>query len=661
MRKENSSFNLNFLSQPGVQVLHNNDYYGCSELERFACYVVADGLESGNSKRKDASARIAVEAIISAFNESPSIRRGAVVRYLQRAHEALCDEKGNSWYKASVTVVVTDYQKLRYGYAGNSRFNLYRSGRLIEESRDHSLSWEMMEGGQIQKDKIAIHEERNNLDMYCGTLGSFSPTVSKKIKLRNNDIFSIFTRGIWENAHTNDILAAVQSAENDPEEATLYLERLILDKASITRKVDNYTVCFVFVDKVYLDATQGKRRKKIIIFSIIAVIVIAIIVVAVILFNRWRAETIIERDLAFHNAIEYSLVNNYVRAEEKIKIAYDLSKKLRDSYNMNKINNYVLLIDTIISADNLLEAKNYQEALVAYEASLILSRQADNLSQLYIEDRMKRAGDYLRVHDLILLGETYTDIKDWDNARSCYIESRNLASQLYYTEGKKEATEALEKMIRLEELDKKHRMAAEFIELGENAMRNGNYIAAKSYLDQARGLYVELDDKPMIATIDQKLSELEKQTNDTKKEQDQNLDLESRLDRAKNYVDIGDEMMVQKKYNDAKTFYQNACDIYADLGEIDEMLRIQNKAVWAEEMEKEKNIADQLDTAKNFVISGDDMMDEQKYSEAKTYYQIARNIYSGLNEVGEMRRVQNKIDQADRYMFPASTDTTAPE
>ncbi|MCL2837433.1 MAG: hypothetical protein FWE00_11990, partial [Defluviitaleaceae bacterium] len=253
MRKENSTFNLNFLSEPGAQVLHNNDYYGCSELDKFACYVIADGMLSGNDKHEDLSARLAVEAVITAFNANPSIKRRHVAKYLEAAHKALRDNKGKIRRRASVTVVVTNYQKLRYGYAGNCRFNLYRSGKLIEESKDHSLSWMLMEEGQLPKDKIAYHAERNNLEMYCGTMRYFSPTVSKKIKLKDADIFSLFTRGVWENAHTNDMLVAIQSGENDPAEATRHLERLILDAVPVNGNTENYTVCFVFVDKVFID------------------------------------------------------------------------------------------------------------------------------------------------------------------------------------------------------------------------------------------------------------------------------------------------------------------------------------------------------------------------------------------------------------------------
>jgi len=221
MRKENSAFNSNFLSERGTYALHNNDYYGFYELEEFARYVIADGLLPGDNKHLDFSAVKAVEAVISAFIENPSIRSKALKRYLERANEELKNDKSKRVSRASVMVVVTDYKSLRYAHAGNCKFNLYRSGRLVTESKDHSLSRELADDKKIQKDKVARHEERNNLTMYCGIKKSFMPYVSSKMKLRDADVFSVFTKGIWENANTNDMLASVQSAENVPKEASI--------------------------------------------------------------------------------------------------------------------------------------------------------------------------------------------------------------------------------------------------------------------------------------------------------------------------------------------------------------------------------------------------------------------------------------------------------
>ena len=85
MRRDNSSFKTAFLSEAGSR-LKNNDYFGFVELDKFACYVIADGIDDD----VDAiSAKLAVDTVVSAFMESPSMSKRAVRRYLRAANRAL--------------------------------------------------------------------------------------------------------------------------------------------------------------------------------------------------------------------------------------------------------------------------------------------------------------------------------------------------------------------------------------------------------------------------------------------------------------------------------------------------------------------------------------------------------------------------------------------
>ena len=118
MRKQNSEFKTAFTSEADCD-LKNTDFFGFVELDDYACYVVADGIDD----QMDAvSARLAVAAAISAFSEAPSMGKRALRTCLRAANNALIQETGSKRkLKASVIIVVTDYVKLRYGQAGNVR------------------------------------------------------------------------------------------------------------------------------------------------------------------------------------------------------------------------------------------------------------------------------------------------------------------------------------------------------------------------------------------------------------------------------------------------------------------------------------------------------------------------------------------------------------
>ncbi len=68
MRKQNSRFHTSFISEDG-SALKNGDYFAYAELDNFACYVLADGIEDVADTE---SAREAVESIIIKFQKKYS-------------------------------------------------------------------------------------------------------------------------------------------------------------------------------------------------------------------------------------------------------------------------------------------------------------------------------------------------------------------------------------------------------------------------------------------------------------------------------------------------------------------------------------------------------------------------------------------------------------
>ena len=82
MRKQNSEFLTAFTSEASRKI-KNTDFFGFVELDKFACYVIADGIDDD----VDAiSAKLAVDTVVSAFMESPSMSKRAVRRYLRAAN-----------------------------------------------------------------------------------------------------------------------------------------------------------------------------------------------------------------------------------------------------------------------------------------------------------------------------------------------------------------------------------------------------------------------------------------------------------------------------------------------------------------------------------------------------------------------------------------------
>ena len=87
MRKQNSTFQTVFLSEAGGEPV-NNDYFAYVELDKYACYVIADGI---TDMREAAGAKTAISAVIDAFQKEPGISKRKIKGYLKAANKELID------------------------------------------------------------------------------------------------------------------------------------------------------------------------------------------------------------------------------------------------------------------------------------------------------------------------------------------------------------------------------------------------------------------------------------------------------------------------------------------------------------------------------------------------------------------------------------------
>ena len=142
-----------------------------------------------------------------------------------------------------------------------------------------SLAQEMVEQEKIAKDELMKHEERNNLYAYLGQK-NFKPVVSKKIKLVENDMIALYTRGIWENVDEAELDDVFAEADNEVKTTVDNIEDLLLSRQP--ENLDNYTLAVIFINKVYQNPEKRKRIKKIV--TITVAVVIAVIIIGVVLW-----------------------------------------------------------------------------------------------------------------------------------------------------------------------------------------------------------------------------------------------------------------------------------------------------------------------------------------------------------------------------------------
>lgn len=587
MRKQNAEFKTAFTSE--ASTLKNTDYFGFVELDQYACYVIADGIDD---QVDGISAKLAVSAAVAAFSEAPSMSKKRLQACLWAANKTLLEAKSKMKLKASILVVLTDYAKMRYGQAGNIRLRLYRDGFLKHQTLDQSLTMDMVAEERITLDKVAAHEERNNLYTCLGQEKGFNPQISKKIKLTNSDAIALYTRGIWENLDEGEIKDVFADATDDPEKTVSDMEEMLLSRQPAN--LQKYTLAVIFANKVFIDPNKKRKIRKIIMAVIPVLIIILVLSIVLLIRHNNKMEKLQTMEAAYMKSIEYIQSNNYVRAEEECKKALKMAEELKHTKMKSELGNYQILIETVLSADEALDNKKYADAGKLFQEASKRVRYVDNVGKDYVSDRLSLTSNYTSVYDLIGLGDTLAQNLQYNKAEEKYLEAKSLAGKIYFDEGRTSAIEALEKLY----MDQKKEKEAEASEskeqaakqetgdnstaLGDKAFAQGDYESARVYYLAAKQKYEQLGDDVQVKAAEEKMGAA-----DAKIEQKAVLEQE-----AEGYLVQAAASIEEKEFTRAKKYYLLAKDIYASLKNQDKVDEVSRKMevldIKAEAKEKEE-------------------------------------------------------------------------
>ena len=452
MRRINSDFQTLHISEEG-QKLSNRDYFGYVEMDDFACYVLADSLDDEPAVN---SARLVVDSIIRDFTEAPTMGKGTLRRYLLRAHTELLKQRAGMHLKVAVVVAVTDYRTLRYCHVGNSRLYLIRNARILEQTKDQSLTQNLLEQERILLDEAARHEERNNLYSFLGERGKPEIQISRKKKLEAGDLLIQLTRGVWEQCGEQELLRIVNDAKETKDILDQVEDCILMEQNS--RSIDNYSMAVTVVNKVYQSPKKPVSVKKVL--MIVLPVLLVVITVGVTLFLRYRSIQNKTQSLLqyMESGEEYLACSNFQKVAEEYEAAKKLADSLHKEQEYREADSYTKLAEQVILADEALSAAEYQKAQELYLAARQMAVENGNVGLSYIEGQLNRTEGYIEVFDLIAQGERKEEYDNLTGAIALYQEAKEKAAALYFMDGKKEA---LELQMAAEETLEKEQLAAE--------------------------------------------------------------------------------------------------------------------------------------------------------------------------------------------------------
>lgn len=650
MRKLNSTFKTAFLSEAGAALV-NNDYFAFVELDEYACYAVADSL---TDREASESAKKAVESILLHFQENPSLRKSAVRSYLKAANQDLLQGAGKETLKASVTIIVTDYETMRYASAGNARFRLYREGVLKARSLDMSLAQDLVEENGLAPNVLSKHEERHNLYAYLGQPKDFLPYVSDKLRLMDGDIALLYTRGVWENLDDADLDDIFSEAGDDPQESLDTAEDMLLSKQPLD--LDDYTIAAIFVDKVFADPNRKRKIRRRIKIALIVLLVLLIIgIIAWILYSRHK-DKVDEMHLRTENAVACMQDDNYVRALDEVKKALAKAEDLKDKEKIDQLSRYQRLLEAVNAADDAYQAKAYDDAYETYQTAKERSRHADNFGGKYVRRRIAQCEDHLKASDRIAMGDKLLEAQELDKAEQQYLEARDVAVKLHDADGKQQAAAALDKLSEArkqqkEEAEKKDKEKiagdlTDLIAMGDALQKGGDLDAAELKYLEARELAARNYDadgkKEALAALDKLHEAKGKRAEALEKEAAKHA---GEYAAAAALAAKGDAAFGAGDFSGASVYYNTALEKYAALSDTAQIAILSGKlqSVAVKQQAADAKIAE----ADALAGQAKELYAQKEYTSAKRLYQKAQQAYIALGNQDRADEIKAILDQID--------------
>jgi PPM family protein phosphatase len=180
--------------------------------------VVADGM--GGHAGGEIAAQICVRLFIERFQQQakPVLKNPFTFLQdsMQRAHQALGSYASQfsmlETPRTTCVACVVQAGRAYWAHVGDSRLYLYRQGKLIAETKDHSKVQYLVDKGIIGAEAAKTHPERNRIFSCLGGIVDPVIDLGKRTPLRNGDVVVMCTDGLWSVLSQSEIANWLTSA-----------------------------------------------------------------------------------------------------------------------------------------------------------------------------------------------------------------------------------------------------------------------------------------------------------------------------------------------------------------------------------------------------------------------------------------------------------------
>jgi serine/threonine protein phosphatase PrpC len=157
---------------------------------------------------------------------------------------------------ATLVVLLIRQDQAIWGHVGDSRLYLFRQGRLLLQTKDHSVPQMLVGEGEMGLDEIRGHPDRSRLLRALGDgHDEIRPRLQAPFALQPADAFLLCSDGFWEYVLEAEMETALAEAEDPDQWLRLMQQRYLLPAVERERLAeakeradnDNYSALAVWL------------------------------------------------------------------------------------------------------------------------------------------------------------------------------------------------------------------------------------------------------------------------------------------------------------------------------------------------------------------------------------------------------------------------------
>lgn len=226
----------------------NEDACGFWSIEGACCCVLSDGL--GGHYGGDVASKLVVQHVLDGFSKNPDCSVQAIETLLHIGDDAIVQEQQHNSelrdMRATAVILAVDTTRrlAAWGHIGDSRLYYFRQGKIIHQTRDHSVSQSMVDAGYLKPEELRSSPNRNQLYAALGNNDHFEVDIlPAALPIQVGDAFLMCSDGLWEYVEENEMEQTLHKSTFAAEWLSI-LERPVLSRGH--KGQDNYSAIAVW-------------------------------------------------------------------------------------------------------------------------------------------------------------------------------------------------------------------------------------------------------------------------------------------------------------------------------------------------------------------------------------------------------------------------------